>query len=1379
MTLNFNYICITAALVGLHVNIGLAGSTRLTEASVLDSKPEQSHLVRKDLTPPYQIRFKARMPQASKGIPDFGIPQVWFSSDYISEFDRLAFSIRGGDTPGLFLYDYQQHDWFRPKNPSRAHKMRYKRLPEPISEGQWFDVELQVNETASRLAINGKTILVYPRKSQPGAGFAVGGSWQVNSFCDIETEALPSGLIFDAAMTCLPVRTGYHPSALKYDIGPYDVAPQKGWLRIDDSISKDKTQSGWTKAFWAPRDRGVDNVEPRLRTLAALAHDRHDSSLRIPLEKGAYVVSVGVGDASHPSLVGITDPDGNEYTRELSVGQWGEVRFKVAHEGGMLTLPMKGSKAHGMAVCYLVVEPEDVLGTIALSTPSNTRRSEKETAMEPRRKQQRAAYEPVRLPALEGKRAMEVSLAGEWLFMPLDKNEDVSKRTSPKQPDSDWHLLDVPNFWNETSWWCFGSGDRFTSHAFMFDELNRTDAYTFESYGLTTACYRQWLDVPEDWNGSRLQLEFDAVASVCAVYVNGKQLTFNRGMFKPFTVDITDHIAAGQENLLAVWVNNGITEDQVGADEKGRNQVAVTVVITPDMIKGLPNGLYMKPNGEDGKQRLKRHGGIWQDVRIKVSKAVALEDVWPVTGLDSLNLAVTTSGSEDALSGALIEVQVKGDEGDIVKSTAPWRGQNNNGSQIMNLEFTGLSPQLWSPAAPALYDLSVAIRKDGQLLDQDRRKVGFRTFEVKGNKFLLNGKPYRWLGANQPPVGIKPNDAGLAKRFTELMKEGNAHGTRTHATPATKVWVDQWDQQGIVVSQEGTWPWLMIENSKIPSASSLAAWKQEWYALVRQLRGHPSIAIWTINNEAYFSSDGNVERRKKKCQIMKEVIAETRRLDPTRPIIVTSGNALKKASTRLEQVGVDTTTEAAEYFGDIDDLHVYAGTYQVSWLSGVRAAGDTGNGQSYQAHRLQRFSTPGRPMVSQEAATAYPSADTGHQESSYIQSWHAQTWSGNAAYEYRNPSDFLRRHARITKEQIEMARREDVAGWLAFSNATWYKNVPYADKIEPYPVHYAAAKALSPVLVSIDLPDRNYFAGQTLKPGIYLHNDDLQQRDFDCITIVFTLKDQHQNICFKDTRTLSAVKNGDMKRTAFEFALPEKLAADRQDFTVHLEASVPGGPVLSTNEYRLQVCSEAYVASRNKTEVYVSGAENKTELPQLLKSAGIEVVSKKPNPQSGVVWLAWSPDDRLTGEINEYVSRGGTAVVQHPEKLENLPRLADSAFARNNHNEAACEVAHVTDDMNSPLLWRMKPSDIAWWKYPEGRSRAYLRALTFPEGVPDGVDVLVHHVPPHGYHNNWKVEFPLVLIKHGSGKLIVSTMNFDYAAQDPKAARFFINLLDL
>jgi hypothetical protein len=68
--------------------------------------------------------------------------------------------------------------------------------------------------------------------------------------------------------------------------------------------------------------------------------------------------------------------------------------------------------------------------------------------------------------------------------------------------------------------------------------------------------------------------------------------------------------------------------------------------------------------------------------------------------------------------------------------------------------------------------------------------------------------------------------------------------------------------------------------------------------------------------------------------------------------------------------------------------------------------------------------------------------------------------------------------------------------------------------------------------------------------------------------------------------------------------------------------------------------------------------------------------------------------------------------------------------------------------------------------------------MRFLNGLPQSAEILVNHIPPHGYNKEWHVQYPLVQFNMGKGKLIISTVNFNSVHKDPFAARFMINMLD-
>jgi len=86
-----------------------------------------------------------------------------------------------------------------------------------------------------------------------------------------------------------------------------------------------------------------------------------------------------------------------------------------------------------------------------------------------------------------------------------------------------------------------------------------------------------------------------------------------------------------------------------------------------------------------------------------------------------------------------------------------------------------------------------------------------------------------------------------------------------------------------------------------------------------------------------------------------------------------------------------------------------------------------------------------------------------------------QAFVGDWAWEDRDPSYGLKRHAFMSKELTEVIRRSapETAGFLLFANTCWFQNVWDADTVTPYPVYNAVKLAFEPVLVTAELFGRH------------------------------------------------------------------------------------------------------------------------------------------------------------------------------------------------------------------------------------------------------------------------------------------------------------------
>ena len=134
------------------------------------------------------------------------------------------------------------------------------------------------------------------------------------------------------------------------------------------------------------------------------------------------------------------------------------------------------------------------------------------TDKDKKRVAERATYKPIVIKDFKTGRT-EISLDGQWLFMPEYELQNPKKASQESVEDNNWHTMSVPNFWNPSRIWLHG--EMFDGHAkgvsdnYFQQETDRCANYTFDYLATKVAWYRQWLELPADLKSKQITLNFD------------------------------------------------------------------------------------------------------------------------------------------------------------------------------------------------------------------------------------------------------------------------------------------------------------------------------------------------------------------------------------------------------------------------------------------------------------------------------------------------------------------------------------------------------------------------------------------------------------------------------------------------------------------------------------------------------------------------------------------------------------------------------------------------------------------------------------------------------------------------------------------------------
>ena len=390
-----------------------------------------------------------------------------------------------------------------------------------------------------------------------------------------------------------------------------------------------------------------------------------------------------------------------------------------------------------------------------------------------------------------------IDLSGLWRFR-ADPDETGEANGWARRPAGDLELA-VPGSWNEQL--AEAGYMNYVGAAWLY-----TEVFT-----------------PPSFAGRRLVLRFEGVGFSARVFVNGEAVGEGRLPYLPFEADVTALARPGETMLVAVCVSNreaadGITPG-VAIDDyarEGRIKDEVYPATRPDFFP---------------------YGGLHRPVYL-----MALPDE-----------AIGAVRIETKIEGGAARINVDADADGVLHAVLRLHGNavaEVEGEKRLCLPVS--SPQLWSPAAPTLYDLSLSLKRGGEVVDACSIPVGVRTIACEGASLLLNGKPVflRGFGRHEDAdiSGRGLNLPVMVKDFG-LMRWCGANSFRTSHYPYAEEQLDWADRHGVLVISE-----LASVNLDFRLASERTL-KNHLAALEAQIardRNHPSVVMWSLSNEPGF-----------------------------------------------------------------------------------------------------------------------------------------------------------------------------------------------------------------------------------------------------------------------------------------------------------------------------------------------------------------------------------------------------------------------------------------------------------------------------------------------------------------------------------------------
>ncbi len=430
--------------------------------------------------------------------------------------------------------------------------------------------------------------------------------------------------------------------------------------------------------------------------------------------------------------------------------------------------------------------------------------------------------------------------------------------------------------------WSFQLGDVAGAEAVTFADANWENVGLPHSFSLPYFAandkfyvgygwYRKHFDVPAAWKDRRVNLEFDGVFQVAEVFVNGQRIGAHQGGYTGFSFDITDAVKPG-DNVVAVRVNN--LWDARLAPRAGEHVFS---------------------------------GGIYRDARLVVTAPVHV--AWygtcvttPVVSKESgtVNVKTEVVNASGAAKSATVKTLVLDANEKIVAQMESTQTIAAGATNVFGQTSSPMAnPKLWSPEHPNLYTVKTLVLADGQPVDDYTSPLGFRWFKFTADQgFFLNGEHYYFKGANVHQDHAGWGDAVADRGFyrdVKLVKDAGFDFIRGSHYPHAPAFASACDELGMLFWSEncfwgtggfkgdGYWNCSAYPVKADDEAGFEASVKASLRDMIRIQRNHPSIIVWSMCNEPFFSDNTVMPKVR---GFLKDLVAYSHELDPTRPAAI-------------------------------------------------------------------------------------------------------------------------------------------------------------------------------------------------------------------------------------------------------------------------------------------------------------------------------------------------------------------------------------------------------------------------------------------------------------------------------------------------------------
>ena len=469
----------------------------------------------------------------------------------------------------------------------------------------------------------------------------------------------------------------------------------------------------------------------------------------------------------------------------------------------------------------------------------------------------------------------QISLDGTWRFQLLHSpTEKIGKR---------WASIPVPGLWTMQE----------PSEVFFDKPIYTNTQMPFEEHPPfvpaenPTGVYERDFEIPKSWNGKRIVLQVGGYESVALVYINGEEVGLSKDSRLAAEFDVTQFVHSGN-NVLRIdvtkWSDATFIEDQDQWWHGGITRSIKLYATNKVFIERFKATAGLEKDGSTGTLNIEADLGSLDN--LSTDGYTLRASITELPKVKSANLSKTVKNftspkwteraadlkkrSDDYFHGKYWHGNLPADAKAAIMENEPWP----HGKVLLETRISKVNP--WSAELPNLYTLHIElIDPQGVVIEVSQQRIGFRSIEIKGQDFLVNGQPIIFYGINRHDfnrfTGRVLTRDDMRQDLLEL-KRWNFNAVRTSHYPNDAAFLDLCDELGFYVIGEANIESHAFISSICDDTRYLSAFVDRVGRMVQRDIHHASVVMWSLGNESGAGTNHEA------------AAAFARSFDPSRPL---------------------------------------------------------------------------------------------------------------------------------------------------------------------------------------------------------------------------------------------------------------------------------------------------------------------------------------------------------------------------------------------------------------------------------------------------------------------------------------------------------------